>query len=100
MPVYNRSAGRDIHIFDASDRGTSIDGLILTIGGTNPNLYTMVEIFIILNCEYVLRNESDITIEKDDSLLQPGNYYTDSPRKSLFNNSFLANFISRSYSHQ
>jgi len=89
MPGDNRSVGRDVHIFDASDRSTSIGGLILTMGVTNANLYTMIEIFIFFDGEYILRNESDITIEKDDSLLQPGNYYIDSPRKSLFNSSFL-----------
>jgi hypothetical protein len=89
MPPHNRSAVRDVHIFDASDRSTSIGGLILTAGVTNANLYAMIEIFVIFNGEYILRNESDITIEKDDSPLLPGNYYIDSPRKSLFNSSFL-----------
>ena len=89
MPPQNCSAGRDIHIFDTRDRSTSIGGLILTAGVTNANLHSMIEIVVFFDGEYILRNESDITIEKDDSLLQPGNYYIDSPRKSLFNSSFL-----------
>jgi hypothetical protein len=89
MPPRNRSKGRDVHIFDISDRDTSIGGLILTAGVTNANLYTMIEIFVIFNGEYILRNESDTMIEKDDSLLLPGNYYIDSPRKLFFNAFFL-----------
>ena len=89
MPPRNRSKGRDVHIFDASDRDTSIGGLILTAGVTNANLYTMIEIFVIFNGEYILRNESDTTIEKDDSLLLPGNYFINSPRKCFFNSFFL-----------
>jgi hypothetical protein len=89
MPPRNRSKGRDVHIFDTSDRDTLIGGLILTAGVTNANLYTMIEIFVIFNGEYILRNESDTTIEKDDSLLLPGNYYIDSPRKCFFNSFFL-----------
>jgi hypothetical protein len=75
---HNRSAARDVHIFDASDRGTSIGGLILTAGVTNTNFYAMIEIFVIFNGEYILLNESGTTIEKDDSPLLPGNYYIDS----------------------
>src|SRR6266536_4102062 len=77
IPPRNRSAGRDVHIFNASDRSTSIGGLILTNGITNANLHAMTEIFVILEAEYILRNESDIIIEKDDSTLLPGNYYID-----------------------
>jgi hypothetical protein len=89
MPPRNRSLKRDVHIFDTSNRSTSIGGLVLTAGVTNANLYTMIEIFVIFNGEYILRNESDITIEKDDSPLLPGNYYIDSLSKSLFNSFFL-----------
>ncbi|PMD12137.1 hypothetical protein NA56DRAFT_683493 [Hyaloscypha hepaticicola] len=78
MPPRNRSGGRDVHIFDTGDRSTSIGGLILTEGITNANLYTMIEIFVLFNGEYVLRNESGITIKKDSSPLPPGNYYIDS----------------------
>ena len=88
MPPHNRSAGRDVHIFDASDRSTSIGGLILTAGVTNANLYAMVEIFVFFDSEYTLRNESDDTIGKDNSPLLPGNYYIDTPRTSLSINSF------------
>jgi hypothetical protein len=88
MPPTNRSAGRDVHIFDTRDRSTSIGGLVLTKGVTNANLYTMIEIFVLFNSEYVLRNESDVEIAKDASLLLPGNYYIDSHSILSSNNSF------------
>ncbi|KAG9230356.1 hypothetical protein BJ875DRAFT_537185 [Amylocarpus encephaloides] len=62
---------------------TSIGGLILTAGVTNANLYAMIEIFVIFNGEYVLLDGSDVTIEKDNSPLLPGNYYIDSPPNFL-----------------
>lgn len=88
MPRRDRSAGRNVHIFDISDRNTSIGGLVLTAGITNANLYTMIEIFVIFNGEYILQNESNTTIERDDSLLLPGNYYIDSLRKDLLKTFF------------
>jgi len=90
MPLpRNRSKYRDVRIFDTSDRDTSIGGLIITAGVTNTNLYSMIEVFVIFTSEYILRNESDTTIEKDDSPVLPGNYYIDSPRKYFFNPFFL-----------
>ncbi|KAH8652735.1 HNH endonuclease-domain-containing protein [Tricladium varicosporioides] len=86
MPSHDRSAGRDVHIFDASNRNTSIGGLILTAGVTNANLYSMIEVIVFFDGEYVLRNESDITIEKDDSPLLPGSYYINSPDPIYINN--------------
>ncbi|KAH8674455.1 HNH endonuclease-domain-containing protein [Tricladium varicosporioides] len=86
MPPINRSAGRNIHIFDASNRDASIGGLILTNGITNANLYAMIEIFVIFNGEYILRNENNATIEKDDAPLLPGNYYIDSSDPIDINN--------------
>ncbi|KAG9235385.1 hypothetical protein BJ875DRAFT_504056 [Amylocarpus encephaloides] len=64
MPPHNRFAGRDVHIFDGRDQ---VGGLNLTAGITNVNLYVMIEIFIIFNGENSLRNESNITIEKNNS---------------------------------
>jgi hypothetical protein len=88
MPGTNRSAWRDVHIFNASDRNTTIGGLRINNGITNANLYAMVEIFVFFNSEYVLRNKSNIVIERDNTPLEPGNYYIDSPSTSLSNNPF------------
>jgi hypothetical protein len=87
MTNTDRSKYRNVHIFNASDRNTTIGGLILTDGVTNANFYTMVEIIVIAISDFTLRNESDVIIEKDSSLLQPGNYYIHAPRK------FLSSFI-------
>ena len=85
MPPRDRSGGRDLHIFDARDRNTSIGGLILTAGITNANLYAMIKIFVIFKSEYSLQSESNVTIARDDnSLLLPGNYYIVSSCKSVF----------------
>ena len=89
MPSVNRSRGRNVHIYNANDATTELGGLILTSGVTNANFYAMVEIFVFFASEYVLRSESNVIIEKDDSVLLPRNYYVDSPCKSLFNSLFL-----------
>ncbi|TAQ87471.1 hypothetical protein B7494_g4204 [Chlorociboria aeruginascens] len=65
MPSNNRSGGRDVHIFSSSDRSTLLGGLILTIGITNSNLYTMVEKFVIIKDEFVLRNEKSINVNNE-----------------------------------
>lgn len=83
MPPHDRSGGRTIHIFNMGDRNSTIGGLVLTDGITNTNLYAMVEIILIITSEFSLQNESDVIIEKDGSLLQPGNYYIYVPRMFL-----------------
>jgi hypothetical protein len=88
MPPRDRTRGRSVHIFDASNRNTSIGGLVPTAGVTNANLYAMIEIFVNFYGGYILRNESDVNIEKDDFPLLPGNHYVDSPRESLFKRLF------------
>ena len=77
MSAVNRSAGRDVHIYDANDPATVLGGLILTKGVTNANFYSMLEIFILLSCEYFLRHgdERDTRVPRDGQLLAPGNYY-------------------------
>jgi uncharacterized cupin superfamily protein len=79
-----RSNGRTVQIFDASDRETEIGGLKCTTGITNMNLYSMIEIWVVLGGEYTISNENGITILKDGSQLQPGKYYIHSTRMSLF----------------
>ena len=75
MPSNNRSGGRDVHLFSKQDPNTKVGGLILTAGITNANLHTMVEILVIFHADYTLLGESGTKLEKDDSPLQPGNYY-------------------------
>ncbi|KAH8147456.1 uncharacterized protein LAJ45_08613 [Morchella importuna] len=72
----NRSLGRNVHIYDASDpTGPVLGGLILTNGVTNVNLYSMVDIILILSSIYHLQDAGGSQVDRDDHPLQPGNYY-------------------------
>jgi hypothetical protein len=75
--------GRDVHIYDTSNRNTVLGGMILTNGVTNANFYSMVEIIILFTSSFELRDEDDARIERNDSPLQPGNYYITASGKSL-----------------
>lgn len=52
-----------------------LGGLILSNGITNANFYLMVEIIFIFDSNCFLRDESGITVQRDNNPLQPGNYY-------------------------
>ena len=71
----SRSAGRDVHIYDAKHPNTVLGGLVLTNGITNANLYTMVEVFLFIDSEYVLRHEDGTEVPKDQYALRAGKYY-------------------------
>ncbi|OAL37677.1 hypothetical protein AYO20_03184 [Fonsecaea nubica] len=75
MPTRDRSAGRNVHIYDLNNPTTVIGGLLLLPGVTNANFYTMIEIIIIFEGPFFLQNENETTIERDDHPLQPGKYY-------------------------
>lgn len=75
MSVANRSLGRDVHIYNANDPATMLGGLVLTKGVTNANFYSMVEVFLFFDCDYFLRDEGGLVIQRDEEALQPGNYY-------------------------
>src|SRR5579862_9612050 len=75
MPAPDRSAGRNVHVYDAKDPDTVIGGLILTHGITNANFYSMMEIICIFDSVYFLRDEHGTTIQRDDSPLRPSKYY-------------------------
>ena len=80
MSVLDRSAGRDVHIYDAKDPDTAVGGLVLTNGITHANFYSMVEIICIFDgIYYFLRDEYGTMIQRDDSLLHPGKYYIVTP---------------------
>ena len=70
----NRSAGRDVHIYDANDPTTILGGLILTNGVTNASFYTMVEVFLLFNRDYVLRHEDGMVLMRDEQVLRRGKY--------------------------
>jgi hypothetical protein len=85
----NRSAGRNIHIYDANDPTTVLGGLILTNGVTNANFYSMVEILIITTSHFFLGDESNAKIERDNHPLQPGKYYIVAAGGFLHNHPFI-----------
>ena len=75
MSATNRSVGRNVHIYNANHPTTELGGLVLTNGVTNANFYSMVEIIFNFDTDYFLRGEGGMTVQRDDYLLQPGNYY-------------------------
>src|SRR5271170_3388283 len=90
MPPADRSAGRDVHIFDDNDRTTELGGLILQPGVTNTNFYAMIRIFVEFQCRtFSLRNEGGIEVKKNDQPLQPGNYYIVTSGKFLHHHFYI-----------
>ena len=88
MPI-SRSGGRNVHIYDAKKPTAVLGGLILSNGVTNANLYSMVEILVIFDGPFSLRNEGGTEIIKDHHPLQPGNYYIITNGDFLHNHSFM-----------
>lgn len=84
MPAINRSAGRNVHIYDAQkpDEKEELGGLILSNGVTNRNFYDMISIIFIIDGPYFLRH-NDTVLPQDDAALQIGNYYV--VTTSMFN---------------
>lgn len=71
----DRSQGRNVHIYDAEDRGTILGGLILTNGITKSNFYSMVEILLLFQSSFSIEDETSVTLERNEESLLPGNYY-------------------------
>ena len=85
MPPIDRSADRNVHIYNDNDRTTVVGGLILNPGVTNANFYAMIRIFVEFGRRtFSLRNQSGIEIQKDHQPLQPGNYYIVTSGKYLY----------------
>ena len=80
MPPRNRSAGRNVHIYNNKNRTTMLGGLILSPGVTNANFYAMIRILVEFTSRHFsrtfsLRDQSRTTIQENNQPLQPGNYY-------------------------
>ncbi|KAF8416258.1 HNH endonuclease-domain-containing protein [Tirmania nivea] len=71
----NRSAGRDVHIYDANDPDIVLGGLILTNGVTNANFYSMVEVFLLFDSDYILRHEDGTELQRNDQPMRRGSYF-------------------------
>jgi hypothetical protein len=89
VPRANRSAGRNVHIYDANDSTAVLGGLILANGVTNANFYSMVEILFIFTGIFFLQDENGIRLERDGHPLQPGKYYIISSGEFLYNHPFM-----------
>jgi hypothetical protein len=75
MARLSRSGGRNVRLYGANNPTTELGGLFLTNGITNANFYSMVEIIILFESEFFLRDEGDTIIKRDNHPLQPGKYY-------------------------
>lgn len=76
MPV-DRSVGRNVHLYGAKNRDTSLGGLILTNGVTKTNFYSMVEILLLCQSSFFIEDESSAELERNEEPLAVpcGNYY-------------------------
>src|SRR3954471_9674835 len=71
IPPANRSARRNVNIYDDKNRTTVLGGLVLNPGVTNANLYGMIRIFVEFERRtFCLRNQSDIKIQNNHQPLQ------------------------------
>ena len=74
MPV-DRSVGRNVHIYNANDRATVIGGLLLNLGVTKANFYSMIEIILVFDAPYSIISEDATTLERNAEALLPGKYF-------------------------
>lgn len=92
MPANNRSAGRNVFIYDSKDPTKVLGGLILTNGVTNANFYSMIEILCVFTTTFELQlNEDDARIPRDGNPLQAGNYYIITSSELLHQQPFIYN---------
>jgi hypothetical protein len=89
MAPRDRSAGRNVQLYDVKDPTTVLGGPILTNGVTNINFYSMVEILVLFTSNFELRDEGATKIERNDDPLQPGKYYINATGKLLHNYYFV-----------
>jgi hypothetical protein len=75
MPSADRSVGRNVHIYDASNPDTVLGGLYVNNGVTNASFHLMIEIIFFFSSDYSLRDEDGNTILRNNYPLQPNKYY-------------------------
>ena len=80
----DRSAGRDVHLYDVRNPTITLGGLVVTNGITNKSLYFILDILLICHGPFVVQDEGGVPIEKDDHPLQPGKYYINGKSKLLY----------------
>ncbi|KAF8429735.1 hypothetical protein EV426DRAFT_582573 [Tirmania nivea] len=72
LSTWNRSAGRDVLIYDAQDPTIILGGLICT---SNRTLYATIEISIFFNSKYYRQHENGMNVPRNEQSIQPGKYY-------------------------
>ena len=83
MALFARSKSRNAHVYASDSLDTLLGGLWIAEGITNANLYSMVEIFCIFSDTFDLQLHGGSLVARDDSQLQPGNYFVVSNGRSL-----------------
>lgn len=73
--AFDRSVGRNVHLYDAKNRGSVLGGLILTNGVTKSNFYSVMEILLLSQSSFTIEHETSVTLERNEEPLPPGNYY-------------------------
>ena len=73
----NRTARRNVHIYDAKDRLKLLGGLRVNNGVTNSNLHSMLEMCYHLDPGYSIMDEKDGVVlqRNNEEPLAIGNYY-------------------------
>ena len=79
MSPFSRAMDRNVHIFDARNRDTTLGGLCLPPDSTAPvtrrSFCQMIGILIVADGPYRIEDASSITVPADDEPLREGNYY-------------------------
>ena len=89
MSRADRSADRDILIYDAQKPDTLIGGLCLIQEFTNANIYAMLDIFVVLSVSYetespyTLRSSNGESVQRDNAVFKKGTYFLEAASKFL-----------------
>jgi hypothetical protein len=78
MPPRTRSAGRNVHIYDAANKDEVLGGLRATQGVTNATFYMMMDVLVEFSTQQfhlLHESEMEVPIERNDNPLQLGKYY-------------------------
>ncbi|PUU75492.1 hypothetical protein B9Z19DRAFT_1102938 [Tuber borchii] len=74
-PPINRTAYRNLFIYDSDNHDTVLGGLWVAEGVTNTNLYSMADILCIFTNAFDLQDDKQCLVERNEQPLRPGNYY-------------------------
>ncbi|PUU73390.1 hypothetical protein B9Z19DRAFT_1163307 [Tuber borchii] len=75
MAAAHRSVINNTFIYSSDDLNVLLGGLWVAEGITNANPFSMMEIFCIFSETFDLQYHCDPLVERDNSQLQPGDYF-------------------------